>query len=159
MARAGSFTKHALSPDPLYSNVLVTRFIQRLMRDGKKTVAQSVLYSALKIIEEKEKKDPVSVFDTAIRNVSPRMEVRPRRVGGASYQVPMEVRGDRREALAIRWILKAAKARPSRDFKFMAAKLAQEFIDASNNQGMAIKKKDDTHRMAEANRAFSHFRW
>ncbi len=159
MARSRTVVKRALTPDPVYESPLVTRFINRLMHDGKKTVAQKVFYDALKRIEQKQESNPLPVFETAIRNVSPRMEVRPRRVGGASYQVPMEVRGDRREALAIRWLIKAAAARPNKEYKTMGQKLAQEFIDAAASTGAAIKKKDDTHRMAEANRAFAHFRW
>lgn len=158
MPRGGRVAKRKVEGDPNYGNRLVSRFTNRLMHDGKKSVAQRVVYDSFEIIKEK-KQDPVEVFETAIRNVSPRMEVRPRRVGGASYQVPMEVRGDRKEALAIRWIITAANSRPSSDYKSMAAKLAAEFVDAANSTGAAIKKRDDTHRMAEANKAFSHFRW
>lgn len=158
MARTGAKRKRVLSPDPIYGNVLVARFTNRLMKSGKKGAAQAALYQAFGKIEQ-QKADPITIFETAIRNVSPRMEVRPRRVGGASYQVPMEVRGTRRESLAIRWIIAAALARPSREYKTMANKLAQEFLDAANNQGAAVKKKDDIHRMADSNRAFAHFRW
>jgi small subunit ribosomal protein S7 len=156
MARGRYIRKRELSPDPVYGSRLLTRFINRTMRDGKKTIAQKLIYGALDQIKEKAKKDPLEVFETAIRNVSPRMEVRPRRVGGASYQVPNEVRGDRKEALAIRWILTSSK---SRSGKTMVEKLSAELLDASQNTGGAVKKRDETHRMAEANKAFAHFRW
>jgi len=137
---------------------LITRFTNRLMYDGKKSTALRVIYDAMAIIKEKNQ-NPVEVFENALKNVAPRMEVKSRRVGGANYQVPMEVRGDRKEALAIRWLIVAASGRPSTEYKTMAEKLAAEFMDAANNTGAAIKKRDDTHRMAEANKAFSHFRW
>jgi small subunit ribosomal protein S7 len=136
----------------------MTRMINRIMSDGKKAVAEKNLYLALDKIKESGN-DPVNIFETALKNVAPRMEVRPRRVGGASYQVPMEVRGDRKEALAIRWLLKASKERSSREYHTFAEKLAAELMDASQNRGAAIKKRDDTHKMAEANRAFAHLRW
>lgn len=158
MPRSGRITKRKMEPDSVYGSRLLTRFTNRLMSDGKKSVAQRVIYDALEDIKEK-KLNPIEVFDNALKNVAPRMEVKSRRVGGANYQVPMEVRGDRKEALAIRWIIIAAKSRSSSEYKSMAAKLAAEFIDAANNTGVAIKKRDDTHRMAEANKAFSHFRW
>jgi len=126
------------------------------MKDGKKSIAQRIIYEALSLIQEETKKEPLEVFESAIKNVAPRMEVRPRRVGGASYQVPQEVRGDRKEALAIRWVLLAARARGGHTMK---EKLAGELMDAYNNTGAAIKKRDDTHRMAEANKAFAHFKW
>ncbi|MDP3724404.1 MAG: 30S ribosomal protein S7 [bacterium] len=151
--------KRAIEDDPVYKSRLVTRFINRLMRSGKKSVARHILYGVLETLKEREKKNPVEVLETAIQHVAPQMEVRPRRVGGASYQVPMEVRGDRREALAIRWILQAASSRPNSQYKTMQAKLAAELLDAAQNQGTAMKKRDDVHRMAEANRAFAHFRW
>lgn len=150
--------KRKLLPDPIYNNRLITRFINRLMLDGKKTVAQKIVYGALEDLKEKGK-DPVETFETAIRNVSPKVEVRPRRVGGASYQIPVEVKGDRREALSIRWLLSAAKTRPNTEYKSMRAKLAAELLDASSETGAAIKKRENTYRMAEANRAFAHFRW
>lgn len=156
--RSGNVTKRKLEPDPIYNSRLLTRFINRVMRDGKKTVAQRIVYNALDSIE-KSGKNPLQVFETAIANISPRMEVRPRRVGGASYQVPVEVRGDRREALAIRWLIGAAKSRPNKEFHTFSQKLAREFLDASESKGTAMKKKDDTQRMADANRAFAHFRW
>ncbi len=129
------------------------------MRSGKKTVAQKHVYKALDLIQKKTKKEPVEVLRIAIENVRPRMEVRPRRVGGAAYQVPMEVKGDRRESLAVRWLILAARARPNNQYHCFYEKLAAELIDASNNAGGAVKKKEDTHRMAEANKAFAHFRW
>lgn len=156
--RSGKITKRKLAPDPVYNSKLVTRFINRVMFDGKKTVAQNLVYKALEQIE-KSGKNPVQTFETAIANISPRMEVRPRRVGGASYQVPTEVRGDRREALAIRWLITAAKSRSNKEFHTFSEKLAAEFLAAAENQGAAIKKKEDISRMAEANKAFAHFRW
>lgn len=159
MPRTGRIKKRIIKADPVYNNRLVTRFTNRLMKDGKKSVAQKVLYKTLDEIKEKTQQDPIKVFEAAISNVGPKTEVRPRRIGGASYQVPMEVRGDRRQALAIRWILIAAKKRSSRDFHTFDKKLAAELIDAFNNTGSAIKKRDDTHRMADANKAFAHFRW
>lgn len=158
MPRSGKVAKRKVEADPIYGSRLVSRFTNRLMQDGKKSVALGVIYKSLNLIKEK-KHEPIETFENALKNVAPKMEVRPRRVGGASYQVPMEVRGDRKEALAIRWIITAAKARPSTEYKTMADKLAAEFMDAANNTGAAIKKRDDTHRMAEANKAFSHFRW
>ncbi len=157
--RAGKVKRRILDPDPIYNSRLVTRFINRVMQDGKKSVAQRIVYKAFEEIEKQTGKNPVTVFDGAIANASPKMEVRPRRVGGASYQVPVEVRGDRREALAIRWLIAGAQAKSNKEFKSFSNKLAQELIDAANGQGVAIKKKDDVLRMAEANKAFSHFRW
>ncbi len=150
--------KRKLVPDPIYGSRLITRFVNRLMFDGKKAVSQKLVYEALEGIKEKGK-DPVETFDSAVRNVAPKVEVRPRRVGGASYQIPVEVKGDRREALAIRWIIAAAKARSSSEFKSMGAKLSAEFLDAASGSGAAVKKRDDAHRMADANKAFAHFRW
>ena len=158
MARGNSVTKKRLiSPDPIYGNILVARFINRLMRDGKKTVAQRVVYDALDLL--KKEGDPVKIFEQAIDNVGPRQEVKARRIGGAAYQVPQEVRGARRTALAIRWILEVAAKRPTAEHKSFASKLAAELKDASQNLGEAIRKRDIAHRMAEANKAFSHFRW
>lgn len=157
--RSGKAPKRILSPDPIYNSRLITRFINRVMMDGKKSIAQKLVYSAMEEIEKQTGKNPVSVFELALSNVSPRMEVRPRRVGGASYQVPVEVRGDRREALAIRWLISAATARSSKEYKSFNKKLAAELLDAANSQGGAVKKRDDILRMAEANKAFAHFRW
>ena len=157
--RTGRVKKRILKPDPLYGNHLITRFTNRLMRDGKKTVAQGIIYKTLERIKQKTGEDPVKVLESAIANVGPRLEVRPRRIGGASYQVPMEVKGDRRQALAIRWLINAAKEKSSRDFHTFDQKLAAELLDAYKNVGLAIKKRNEVHRMAEANRAFAHFRW
>lgn len=157
--RAKKIARRVLVPDPIYNSRLVTRFIKRVMRDGKATVAQRLVYSALDEVEKQTSKDPLPTFEMAIANVSPRMEVRPRRVGGASYQVPVEVRGDRREALAIKWIIDSANKKSNREFHTFAQKLARELIDASNNTGGAIKKRDDTLKSAESNKAFAHFRW
>lgn len=153
-------TYHKLLPaDPIYGNRLVTRFVNRVMQDGKKTTAEAQVYKALDIIKEKGSEDPIKIFENAINNVGPKTEVKARRVGGASYQVPMEVRGDRRVALAIRWIVEFAKKRSNREFHTFAEKLAVEILDAANNTGEAIKKRDTVHRMADANKAFAHFRW
>jgi small subunit ribosomal protein S7 len=158
MARGGKIRKRTLVNDPVYNSRLVTRLINRVMRDGKKSVAEGLVYDAFSKLTAMGK-DPMVVYEAAIRNVGPRMEVRPRRVGGAAYQVPMEVRGDRREALAIRWILLAADSRSNREFKSFADKLVAEFLDAANNVGSAIQKRDNTLKMADANKAFAHFRW
>jgi len=156
--RGGRAPKRKMLPDPIYNSRLVSRFINKVMMDGKKTVAQAQVYKALEIIE-KSGKNPLQIFEAAIQTVAPKMEVRPRRVGGASYQVPTEVRGDRREALAIRWIIGAARSKSNSQFHSFGEKLAQELQDAAVGAGNAIKKKEDTLRMAEANKAFSHFRW
>jgi small subunit ribosomal protein S7 len=148
-----------LPADPIYGSKLVTRFINKIMMDGKKSTARSLIYEALEKIREVTKQDPVSVFEKAIANVSPKMEVRPRRVGGASYQVPVEVRGDRKEALAIRWIIEGAKSKSNKENHSFGEKLAKELMDAANNAGIAVKRRDDTQKVAAANRAFAHFRW
>ncbi|OGH39065.1 MAG: 30S ribosomal protein S7 [Candidatus Levybacteria bacterium RIFCSPLOWO2_01_FULL_38_21] len=145
-------------PDKIYKSRLVTKFINSLMRDGKKTVAQKLFYDALGLIE-KQGKTPLEVFEKAVSNVGPRQEVKARRVGGASYQVPIEVRGDRRLSLAVRWIIQAATSRSNKEFHTFSEKLAAEFLDALENKGEAIKKRDIVQRMADANRAFAHFRW
>ncbi len=155
MAR-GKTIKREIAPDPVYSNVIVSKFINQIMRKGKKTIARKIVYRAFDIIKEKTKKDPLEVFEKALQNASPLLEVKSKRVGGATYQVPREVRGDRRMTLAMRWIITAARSKKGRP---MREKLAEELILASNNEGTAIKKKEDTHRMAEANRAFAHFAW
>lgn len=152
-------TKRTIVPDPLYGNTLLAQFINHLMWDGKKTVARRVVYDAFEVLAKREKKEAaemVSVFESAIANTAPLVEVKSRRVGGATYQVPREVRGDRRIALAIRWIIQISRAKKG---KPMAERLAEEFMLASKNEGAAIKKKLDTHRMAEANKAFAHFAW
>lgn len=146
--------KRQLTPDPKFGNIYVTKLINYIMLDGKKSVAQKVVYDAFDIIGEKTKQNPLDVFETAIKNVMPALEVKSRRVGGANYQVPMSVRGDRRYVLAYRWIIKAARTKKGRP---MAEKLAAELMAAANNEGDAIKKKQDVQRMAEANRAFAHF--
>ena len=151
--------KRKMTPDPIYGSVLVAKFINNVMENGKKTVAQSQVYAAFEQIEKKHKQDPLKVFETAIANVAPRMEVRPRRIGGASYQIPVEVRGDRREALAIRWIVEAARARSNSQFHTFAEKIATELLDAADNKGAAINKKENSLRAAEANKAFAHFRF
>ncbi len=156
MSRRRKAQKRQLPPDFRYGSVLVTRFINALMKDGKKSTAQKLFYDALDIVEQKTKKRGIDIFERAIQNVRPPLEVRSRRVGGATYQVPTEVRPDRQISLAIRWILNYSK---SRNGYGMANKLAAEIIDASNNQGGSIKKKEDTLKMAEANRAFAHFKW
>ena len=148
--------KHPILPDPVYSNVTVARFINQIMRKGKKTIARKIVYKAFDIIKEKTKKEPLEVFELALRNVSPLLEVKSKRVGGATYQVPVEVKGERKMALAMRWIILGAKSKKG---KPMREKLATELMDAANNTGWAIKRKADTHRMAEANRAFAHFAW
>ena len=157
--RSGKVQKIILTPDPIYGSRLLTRFINKIMISGKKTTAQKLVYQALENIKEQSKQDPVSLFEKAIQNVAPKMEVRPRRIGGASYQVPVEVRGDRREALAIRWILAGAKSRSNKEYHSFDKKLAQELMDAANGVGIAIKKRDDIQKSANANRAFAHFRW
>jgi small subunit ribosomal protein S7 len=151
---ARKFTKHNVIPDLLYDSELVSKFVNQIMRRGKKTIASKIIYRTLEIIKEKTKKEPLVVMEEALRNAAPLLEVRPKRVGGATYQVPVEVKGDRKIALAMRWIIQAAKKQKGRP---MAEKLSDELILASNNDGFAVKKKLDTHRMAEANRAFAHF--
>lgn len=145
-------------PDKVYKNRLVGKFINRLMKDGKKTVAQKAFYGALDIISQKNQ-DALSVFERALQTVSPRQEVRARRVGGANYQIPTEVRADRKTSLSIRWLIQAAKKRPSTEYHSFSAKLAAELMDAIENKGEAVKKKDTMQKMADANKAFSHFRW
>lgn len=156
--RAKKVKKELLGADALYGNRLVTRFINRVMKNGKKTVAEHLVYTSFDVIKEKGE-DPIKVFELAINTVGPKMEVRPRRIGGASYQVPSEVRGDRRIALAIRWIVTCAQNRSNKEFKTFSDKLAAELLDASKGVGEAIKKRDMVHRMADANKAFAHFKW
>ncbi len=156
MPRKGTVEKRKVVPDPKYNSEVVAKFINCLMKDGKKSIARSIFYEALDIIAKRTKKDPLEVFNKALENTKPLMEVRSRRVGGATYQVPIEVRPSRAQALAIRWLINYARARSG---KSMAEKLAAELLDAYNNRGGAIKKKEDTHRMAEANKAFAHYRW
>ncbi len=156
MARRFKPPKREADPDVKYNNVHVSMFVNRMMRGGKKSTALRVIYGALEIIEERAKRDPVEIFEQALRNVTPVLEVKPRRVGGSTYQVPVEVDPHRALSLAIRWIMAASRSRGGRS---MAEKLAAEFMDAAGGQGNAIKKKEDTHRMAEANRAFASYRW
>ncbi len=148
--------RHILDPDPLYGSTIVEKLVNHIMRKGKKTVARRIVYGAFAIIKEQTKKSPVEVLEDALAKAAPLLEVKAKRIGGATYQVPTEVKGERRTTLAIRWIIQGAKSKKG---KPMAEKLAQELIDATNNQGWAIKKKTDTQRMAEANRAFAHFAW
>jgi small subunit ribosomal protein S7 len=156
MSRKREVKKRETTPDPKYREVLVVKFINVLMRKGKKSVAERIFYNALQILGEKTKDEPLKVFKQAMENVKPVLEVKSRRVGGATYQVPVEVRPDRRTSLAIRWIIQFAKERPE---KSMQEQLAAEFLDAANSRGASIKKREDTHRMAEANKAFAHYRW
>ncbi|OQX90614.1 MAG: 30S ribosomal protein S7 [Candidatus Coatesbacteria bacterium 4484_99] len=156
MPRSGKVDKRGTFKDKRFGNVLVSMFINKLMKKGKKSVAENIFYNAMNIIASKMEKDPIEVFEKAIENVKPILEVKSQRVGGATYQVPIEVRGERRTSLAIRWILQSARKRAEHT---MAERLAKELMDAYNNTGGAIKKKEDTHRMAEANKAFAHFGW
>ena len=156
MSRRHAAEKREVMPDPKFGNVVVTKFMNSVMHDGKKSVAEGIVYGALDLIESKTKQSPLSVFQQALDNVMPSIEVRSRRVGGATYQVPVEVRISRRQALGIRWIITAAR---ERNEKTMTERLSAELLDASNNRGNAVKKREDTHKMAEANRAFSHYRW
>ncbi len=156
MPRKGPIPKREILPDPLYNSRLVARFVNRLMYDGKKGAAEKIMYSSLEVLAEKTGEDAIKAFEKAMENVKPHTEVKSRRVGGATYQVPMEVRAERQFALAIRWLITYARQRGE---KSMVQKLSAEFIDAYNNRGGAVKKKEDVHRMAEANRAFAHFRW
>jgi len=150
------YKKREILPDLIYNSIDVTRLINRIMKRGKKSIAEKIVYGAFDILKEKTKKEPLEVFDRALQNASPSLEVRPRRIGGATYQVPIEVREERKKALALRWIIQASRSKKG---KTMKEKLAEELMNAANNTGFAVKKKDDTHRMAEANRAFAHFAW
>ena len=156
MPRKGPVPKREILPDPVYHNRMLTKFMNRVMQRGKKSTAERIVYGTLETIQQKTGKDPLTVFQQAMDNAMPVVEVRPRRVGGATYQVPVEVRTDRRVSLGMRWILAAAR---SRSGKTMQEKLAAELMDAAQGAGSAVKKKEDTHRMAEANKAFAHYRW
>ena len=156
MSRRHSAEKREINPDPKFGDIIVSKFTNNVMEDGKKSVAESIVYGAFDLIESKTRQDPLAIFHQALENVAPQIEVRSRRVGGATYQVPVEVRTERRQALAIRWLLSATRGRNE---KTMTERLSAELLDASNNRGNAVKKREDTHRMAEANRAFSHYRW
>ena len=156
MSRRHSAEKREIMPDPKYGNAVITKFMNSVMYAGKKSVAELIVYGALDLIESKTKQNPLGVFEQALDNVMPSIEVRSRRVGGATYQVPVEVRTTRRQALGIRWLISAAR---DRNEKTMTERLSAELLDASNNRGNAVKKREDVHKMAEANRAFSHYRW
>ncbi len=156
MPRRGNVPKREILPDPVYNSVVLTKFINQVMLDGKKGTAESIVYGALDIVKEKTGKDPLEVFEEAMKNVMPVLEVKARRVGGANYQVPIEVRADRRQTLGIRWLVMFARKRGG---KTMEEKLAGELMDAANNTGAAVKRREDTHKMAEANKAFAHYRW
>jgi len=156
MARRRRPEKREILPDPKFGDVVLSKFMNSVMLDGKKSVAEGIVYSALETVETRAKRDPLGVFHDALNNIRPGIEVRSRRVGGATYQVPVEVRPERSQALAIRWLISAAR---NRSENTMSARLSGELMDAANNRGNAVKKREDTHRMAEANRAFSHYRW
>jgi small subunit ribosomal protein S7 len=156
MPRRNRPPRREVTPDPLYGNRLAGAFINKLMQRGKKTTAQKVFYEALQMAEERAHRPGIEIFEQAVRNATPMVEVKPRRVGGSTYQVPMEIRPERRQALAIRWLIQAARARQGRP---MAERLAGELLDAANSTGATIRRKEETHRMAEANKAFAHYRW
>lgn len=156
MPRKGYIAKRDVLPDPIYNSKIVTKLINNIMLDGKKSTAQRIVYQAFDIIKEKEQKSPLEVFESALNNVMPVLEVKARRVGGATYQVPIEIRPERRQTLGLRWLVEYAR---KRNEKTMSQKLAAEILDAINNNGGAFKKKEDTHRMAEANKAFAHYKW
>lgn len=156
MSRRHRAEKREVLPDPKFGDLVLSKFMNQIMVDGKKSTAERIVYGALDLVEARGKRDPIELFHDALDNVSPAVEVRSRRVGGATYQVPVEVRPERRQALAIRWLVAAAR---SRNENTMRERLAGEMLDASNGRGTAVKKREDTHRMAEANRAFSHYRW
>jgi small subunit ribosomal protein S7 len=156
MSRRHSAEKREVLPDPKFGNIIITKFMNSVMYAGKKSVAENIVYGALDRMQSRAKSDPIQLFHSALENVMPAVEVRSRRVGGATYQVPVEVRPERRQALAIRWLITAAR---SRNENTMEERLSGELLDAANNRGTAVKKREDTHKMAEANRAFSHYRW
>ena len=156
MSRRHRAEKREINPDPKFGDLVITKFMNAIMYDGKKSVAETIVYGALDAVQVKSKQEPVALFHQALGNVAPHVEVRSRRVGGATYQVPVDVRPDRRQALAIRWLINAARGRNETT---MVDRLSGELLDAANNRGSAVKKREDTHRMADANRAFSHYRW
>ncbi|MGD9818290.1 MAG: 30S ribosomal protein S7 [Desulfomonilaceae bacterium] len=156
MPRKGKVPKRDILPDPKYHSKLVSKFVHGIMWEGKKSIAETILYDALDIVGKKLNEEPLKIFERAVENVKPVLEVRSRRVGGSTYQVPVEIRPERRQALAIRWIIQYAR---SRSEKSMREKLAAEFLDAASNRGSSVKKREDTHKMAEANKAFAHYRW
>jgi small subunit ribosomal protein S7 len=156
MSRRHRAERREVNPDPKYNDLIVSKFMNSIMKEGKKSVAERIVYGALETVQAKAKSNPLQLFHQALENVMPAVEVRSRRVGGATYQVPVEVRNERRQALAIRWLIAAAR---SRNENTMEERLSGELLDAANNRGTAVKKREDTHKMAEANRAFSHYRW
>ncbi len=156
MPRRTRPSKREIQPDVKYNNVILARFINKMMRSGKKSLAERIVYDSFELIEKRTNKDPLEIFEQALKNATPILEVKPRRVGGATYQVPVEIRSDRRLSLAMRWLVDTARKRSG---KSMAEKLAAELMDAANGTGATIKKKEDTHKMAEANKAFAHYRW
>lgn len=156
MSRRHRAEKREINPDPKFGDLVISKFMNAIMYDGRKSVAETIVYGALEQVRDKTKQEPVEVFHQALDNVAPHLEVRSRRVGGATYQVPVDVRPERRQALAIRWLIAAARGRNEQT---MVERLSGELLDASNNRGSAVKKREDTHRMADANRAFSHYRW
>ena len=156
MSRRHKAEKREINPDPKFGDLVITKFMNAVMLHGKKSIAETIVYGALESVQAKTKSEPVALFHQALENVAPHLEVRSRRVGGTTYQVPVDVRPERRQALAIRWLIAAAR---SRNETTMVDRLSGELLDASNNRGSAVKKREDTHRMAEANRAFSHYRW
>ncbi len=156
MSRRHRAEKREINPDPKFGDLIVTKFMNAIMLDGKKSVAETIVYGAFDVVQGKAKQDPLGVFHSALDNVAPHVEVRSRRVGGATYQVPVDVRPERRQALAIRWLIAAAR---KRNETTMVERLSGELMDAANNRGSAVKKREDTHKMADANRAFSHYRW
>jgi len=166
MARSGKIVKREIEEDPIYKSKIVAKLINKIMKDGKKEKARRIVYDAFELVRQKSKKDPLEVFEQALKNTQPKMEVRPRRVGGATYMVPMEVKGQRKEHLALVWLIHAARQRPSREYvdlqdksPIIAKKLAQEILDAASGTGGAVAKKEEVTKMAEANKAFAHFRW
>jgi len=159
MPKSKKIRKRVLKPDPIYQSQLVAQLINRAMRDGKKTKTQKQVYEAFRLVKEKTKKEPLEVFEAAIENIKPSMEVRSRRVGGAVYQVPMPVKGSRQDSLAIRWLILSARNKPNKEYHHFYEKLAAEILAAFEREGGAIQKREESHRMAEANKAFSHFRW
>ena len=156
MSRRHRAEKRQVLPDPKFKDIVITKFMNQIMQDGKKSTAERIVYGAFEIVEEKTRQEPIQIFHDALENVKPAVEVRSRRVGGATYQVPVEVRPERRQALAIRWLVNAARGRGENT---MRERLAGELMDAANNRGSSVKKREDTHRMADANKAFSHYRW
>ncbi len=156
MPRRARVIRRVIPPDRMYNNRLAGKFINNIMKDGKKTVAEGIFYDSMQIVQQRTRRNPLEIFETAMRNATPVLEVKPRRVGGSTYQVPVEIKGDRRHALAMRWLLQSARKRQG---KSMAEKLAGELMDTANGVGATVKKREDTHRMAEANRAFAHYRW